>query len=283
MRRCIGAAFAHMEMDVVLRTLLREFELVPTTDARRALALPRRRVRAGRRRPGRGRPRARDAAPPGARASRHWPRRPASRRGPRGAARPPAERARGLDPRARAWPRRSSATSSGTPAPRGGRSTSTSPTRTRASSSWRGAVGAGARPGRDAPIDPEPEWATQVDQAIDAYLGLLAAEPAMTLTFASPSLRREHRPRAARRHRALRETACTTWWAAEAFRAPAWHRAVARALLRARQRPAPAPSSARSSAATTSAAGARVQGRLPGGHGRLAGRGRPLARCASMR
>jgi hypothetical protein len=29
-RRCIGAAFAHMEMDVVLRTLLREFDLQPT-------------------------------------------------------------------------------------------------------------------------------------------------------------------------------------------------------------------------------------------------------------
>jgi cytochrome P450 len=32
MRRCPGAAFAHMEMDIVLRTLLREFEL-RTTDA----------------------------------------------------------------------------------------------------------------------------------------------------------------------------------------------------------------------------------------------------------
>jgi cytochrome P450 len=31
-RRCIGAAFAHMEMDVVLRTLLREFDLQPTTE-----------------------------------------------------------------------------------------------------------------------------------------------------------------------------------------------------------------------------------------------------------
>jgi cytochrome P450 len=31
LRRCPGAAFAHMEMDVVLRTLLREMELVPTT------------------------------------------------------------------------------------------------------------------------------------------------------------------------------------------------------------------------------------------------------------
>ena len=32
-RRCPGAAFAHMEMDIVLRTLLRNFELVPTTKA----------------------------------------------------------------------------------------------------------------------------------------------------------------------------------------------------------------------------------------------------------
>jgi hypothetical protein len=31
-RRCIGAAFAHMEMNVVLRTLLREFDLQPTTE-----------------------------------------------------------------------------------------------------------------------------------------------------------------------------------------------------------------------------------------------------------
>jgi cytochrome P450 len=29
-RRCLGAAFANMEMNVVLRTLLREFRLVPT-------------------------------------------------------------------------------------------------------------------------------------------------------------------------------------------------------------------------------------------------------------
>jgi cytochrome P450 len=29
-RRCIGAAFAQMEMDIVLRTLLREFDLVAT-------------------------------------------------------------------------------------------------------------------------------------------------------------------------------------------------------------------------------------------------------------
>jgi cytochrome P450 len=32
-RRCLGAAFALFEMDVVLRTLLRHFELVPTSDA----------------------------------------------------------------------------------------------------------------------------------------------------------------------------------------------------------------------------------------------------------
>jgi cytochrome P450 len=31
-RRCIGAAFAAMEMDVVLRTLLRDFEIVPTDE-----------------------------------------------------------------------------------------------------------------------------------------------------------------------------------------------------------------------------------------------------------
>ena len=31
-RRCLGAAFALLEMDVVLRTLLRQFELAPTTD-----------------------------------------------------------------------------------------------------------------------------------------------------------------------------------------------------------------------------------------------------------
>ena len=31
-RRCIGAAFANMEMDVVLRTLLRDFTLLPTTE-----------------------------------------------------------------------------------------------------------------------------------------------------------------------------------------------------------------------------------------------------------
>jgi cytochrome P450 len=31
-RRCIGAAFAHMEMDVVLRTVLEHVELIPTTD-----------------------------------------------------------------------------------------------------------------------------------------------------------------------------------------------------------------------------------------------------------
>ena len=31
-RRCIGAAFAEMEMDVVLRTVLREFELSTTSE-----------------------------------------------------------------------------------------------------------------------------------------------------------------------------------------------------------------------------------------------------------
>jgi hypothetical protein len=31
-RRCIGAAFAQMEMDIVLRTLLREFDIEPTTE-----------------------------------------------------------------------------------------------------------------------------------------------------------------------------------------------------------------------------------------------------------
>ena len=30
LRRCIGATFAHMEMDVVLRVLLERVELVPT-------------------------------------------------------------------------------------------------------------------------------------------------------------------------------------------------------------------------------------------------------------
>src|SRR4051794_6775529 len=37
-------------------------------------------------------------------------------------------------------------------------------------------------------IDRDAPWEAQADQAIDAYLALLAAEPAMTLTFASPSL-----------------------------------------------------------------------------------------------
>jgi cytochrome P450 len=32
-RRCIGAAFAHLEMNVVLRTLLRDFDLLPTDAA----------------------------------------------------------------------------------------------------------------------------------------------------------------------------------------------------------------------------------------------------------
>ena len=42
-RRCIGAAFANMEMTVTLRTLLREFEFGTTVRRRRAVALPRRR------------------------------------------------------------------------------------------------------------------------------------------------------------------------------------------------------------------------------------------------
>jgi len=33
-RRCIGATFAHMEMDVVLRVLLERMELVPTDEPR---------------------------------------------------------------------------------------------------------------------------------------------------------------------------------------------------------------------------------------------------------
>jgi AcrR family transcriptional regulator len=37
-------------------------------------------------------------------------------------------------------------------------------------------------------IDLDAEWTDQVDQAIAVYLGALAADPAMTLTFASPSL-----------------------------------------------------------------------------------------------
>ena len=32
MRRCIGAAFAQFEIDIVLRTLLREFNLAPTSE-----------------------------------------------------------------------------------------------------------------------------------------------------------------------------------------------------------------------------------------------------------
>ena len=31
-RRCVGAAFAHLEMDVVLRTLLQHVELLPTRE-----------------------------------------------------------------------------------------------------------------------------------------------------------------------------------------------------------------------------------------------------------
>ena len=39
-RRCVGAAFANMEMDIVLRTVLRQFT-VQTTDAPGEAALPR--------------------------------------------------------------------------------------------------------------------------------------------------------------------------------------------------------------------------------------------------
>ena len=46
MRRCLGAAFAQFEIDIVLRTLLRNFELATTTRAGRARKLPRRRLRA---------------------------------------------------------------------------------------------------------------------------------------------------------------------------------------------------------------------------------------------
>ena len=40
----------------------------------------------------------------------------------------------------------------------------------------------------EAAIDPDDDWSAQLDQGIDAYLRILAAEPAMTLTFASASL-----------------------------------------------------------------------------------------------
>jgi cytochrome P450 len=52
-RRCLGAAFANMEMNVVLRTVLREFTLVAGC-ATRAVAQPWCRLRAQRRRPHRG-------------------------------------------------------------------------------------------------------------------------------------------------------------------------------------------------------------------------------------
>src|SRR4051812_42358925 len=39
-----------------------------------------------------------------------------------------------------------------------------------------------------AAIDAEAGWETQVDQAVDCFLAQLAAEPALTVTFASPSL-----------------------------------------------------------------------------------------------
>jgi AcrR family transcriptional regulator len=39
-----------------------------------------------------------------------------------------------------------------------------------------------------AAVDPGASWETQVDQAVDRYLSELAAEPALTLTFANPGL-----------------------------------------------------------------------------------------------
>ena len=63
-RRCIGATFAHMEMDVVLRVLLERVELLPT-NARRAVGLPRHRLGSGT-----GRPSSRAPARPRTRAHR---------------------------------------------------------------------------------------------------------------------------------------------------------------------------------------------------------------------
>jgi AcrR family transcriptional regulator len=37
-------------------------------------------------------------------------------------------------------------------------------------------------------IDPTAPWTTQIEQGIDAYLGILAADPAMSLTFATASV-----------------------------------------------------------------------------------------------
>ena len=50
-RRCVGAAFANVEMDVVLRTVLRHFVIEHDHRARREGALPRRGVHAEGRRP----------------------------------------------------------------------------------------------------------------------------------------------------------------------------------------------------------------------------------------
>ena len=41
-RRCIGASFAHMEMDVVLRVMLERVELLPTAEPGEQPGLPRR-------------------------------------------------------------------------------------------------------------------------------------------------------------------------------------------------------------------------------------------------
>lgn len=37
-------------------------------------------------------------------------------------------------------------------------------------------------------IDQSAPWTTQIDQAVDTYLGILAADPAMSFTFASPAV-----------------------------------------------------------------------------------------------
>ena len=37
-------------------------------------------------------------------------------------------------------------------------------------------------------VDPDTDWPAQVDAAVDRFIGELAAEPALTTTFASPSL-----------------------------------------------------------------------------------------------
>ena len=55
-RRCVGAVFANVEMDVVLRTVLRHFVIETTDCARREDALPRRGLHAEGRRPRRDAP-----------------------------------------------------------------------------------------------------------------------------------------------------------------------------------------------------------------------------------